>query len=148
LEIQQFSDLEGYRLALILRLLSSVCGCSIYHPGEFQTIERPHSARPYCWPYLGFQEGRTILGFLQFEEEASVSELHTLGGGFPCLDLSLGRVWQHQQVYILRRAEPLVSLSSAGHTSSHQGRTSCLRGGRNPGLAIERSSSIGSLWEA
>jgi hypothetical protein len=84
--MQHFSDLEGYRLDLILRLLSSACGCPICHLGEFQTIQRPHSARPYYWPYSGFQEGRTILGFLQFEEEASVFELHTSGGGFPCLD--------------------------------------------------------------
>jgi hypothetical protein len=77
-----------------------------------------------------------------------VFELHTSGGGFPCLDLSLRRVWQHQEVYIFRRVEPLVSLSSTGRTSSHRGRTSCLRGGRNPGLAVEHSSSIGSLWEA
>jgi hypothetical protein len=43
------------------------------------------------------------------EEEASVFELHTSGEGFHCLDLSLRRVWQHQEVYIFRRAEPLVS---------------------------------------
>ena len=75
-------------------------------------------------------------------------ELNTSGGGFSCLDLSLGRIWQHQEVYNFRRAEPLVSLSSAGRTSSHQGRTSYLRGGRNPSLAVGRSSSIDNLWEA
>jgi hypothetical protein len=74
--------------------------------------------------------------------------LHTSGGGFPFLDLSLGRVWQHQGVHIFRRDKPLVSLSSVGRTNNHQGHTSCLRGGRNLGLAVERSSSIGSLWEA
>jgi hypothetical protein len=110
LEIQYFSDLEGYKLDLTLRLLSSACRCPIYHPGEFQTIWRTHAARPYYWPYSGFQEGRTILGFLQFKEEASVFEIHTSGGGFHCLDLSLERVWQHQEVYIFRRAEPLVSI--------------------------------------
>jgi hypothetical protein len=134
--IQYFSDLEGHRLDLTLKLLSSVCGCPIYHLREFQTIQTLYSARPYYWPYSRFQECRTILGFLQFEEGASVFELHTSGGGFPCLDLSLGRVWQHQEVYIFRRVEPLVSLSSAGRTNNHQGRTSCLRGGRNPGLAV------------
>jgi hypothetical protein len=77
-----------------------------------------------------------------------VFELHTSGGGFSCLDLPLGRIWQHQEVYIFRRVEPLVSLSSADRTSNHQGRTSDLKGGRNPNLAVERSSSIGSLWEA
>jgi hypothetical protein len=135
-------------LDLSLRLLSSACGCPIYHPGEFQTIQRAHSARLYYWLYLGFQEGRTIPGFLQFEEEASMFELNTSGGGFSCLDLSLGRIWQHQEVYNFRRAEPLVSLSFAGCTNNHQDRTSDLKGGRNPVLAVERSSSIGSLWEA
>jgi hypothetical protein len=70
-----------------------------------------------------------------------VFELHTSGGGFSCLDLPLGRIWQHQEVYIFRRVEPLVSLSSAGRTSD-------LKEGRNPALVVERSSSIGSLWEA
>jgi hypothetical protein len=55
-------------------------------------IQRPHSARPYYCPYSGFHEGRTILGFLQFEEEASGIELQTPGEGFPCLDPSLRRV--------------------------------------------------------
>jgi hypothetical protein len=146
--IDYFSYLEGHKLNMTLKLLSSACGCPIYHPREFQTIQTLFLARPYYWPYSRFREGCTILGFLQFEEEASVFELHTSGGGFPCLDLSLGRVWQHQGVYIFRRVEPLVSLSSAGPTNNHQGRTSCLRVGRNPGLAVEHSTSIGSLWEA
>jgi hypothetical protein len=137
--LQARSELETSLKCLWMPNLSS---------GRVQTIQRAHSARPYYWLYSGFQEGRTILGFLQFEEGASVFELHTSGGGFSCLDLSLGRIWQHQEVYNLRRAEPLVSLSSAGHTSNHQGYTSDLKGGRNPDLAVEHSSSIGSLWEA
>jgi hypothetical protein len=108
--IQYFSDLEGHRLDLTLKLLSGACGCPIYHPREFQGIQSPYSARSYYWPYSGFQEGRTSLGFLQFEEEASVFELHTSGGGFHCLDLSLGGVWQCLGVFIFRRAEPLVSI--------------------------------------
>jgi hypothetical protein len=39
-----------------------------------------------------------------------VFELHTSGGGFHCLDLSLGGVWQRLRVFIFRRAEPLVSI--------------------------------------
>ena len=93
LVIQCFSDLGGHRPDLILKLLSGVRSCPIYHPREFQGIQSPYSPRPYYWPYSGFQEGHTILGFLQIEEEASVFELHTSGGGFPCLDLSLGSVW-------------------------------------------------------
>jgi hypothetical protein len=108
--IQCFSDLEGHRLDLILKLLSGVCGDPIYHPREFQEIQSPYSARPYYWPYSGFQEGRTSLGFLQFEEEASMFWLHTSGGGFHCLDLSLGGVWQHLGDFIFRRAKPLVSI--------------------------------------
>jgi hypothetical protein len=127
LVIQYYSDLEGYRLHLILGLLSSACGGPIYHLGEFQSIQSPYSARPYCWPYSGFQDSRTILGFLQFEEEGSVFELHTSGGGFHCLDLSLGRSWQHLQVFISGGSNPWGSLSSAGRTSSQQGHTSCLR---------------------
>jgi hypothetical protein len=92
LVIQYYSDLGGYRIDLILRLLSSGYGCPIYHLREFQSIQSPYSTRPYYWPYSGFQEGRTTLGFLQFEGKASVFELHTSGGGFKCLDLSLGGV--------------------------------------------------------
>ena len=110
LVIQYFLDLGGHRADLILKLLLGVCGCPIYHPREFQEIQSPHSSRLNYRPYLGFQEGRTSLGFLQFEEEASVFGLHTSGGGYHCPDLSLGGVWQHLGVFIFRRAEPLVSI--------------------------------------
>ena len=108
--IQYFLDLEGHRLDLTLKLVSSACGCLIYHPKEFQMMQSPHSAGSYYWPYSGFQEGHTILGFLQFEEEASVFELHTSGGGFHCLDPSYGGVWKCLGVFIFRREEPLVSI--------------------------------------
>jgi hypothetical protein len=88
--IQCFSDLGGHRPDLTFKLLSGVCGCPIYHPRESQGIQSPYSARPNYWPYSGFREGRTSLGFLQFEEEALVFGLHTLGGGYHCLDLSSG----------------------------------------------------------
>jgi hypothetical protein len=88
-------DQQGYMKDLSLRLLSSAFGCLNYHLREFKAIQRTHSARSYYWQYPGFQEGRTILGFVQFEEEASVFELHTSGGVFSFLDLSLGRIWQH-----------------------------------------------------
>jgi hypothetical protein len=70
--IQWFSDLGGHRLDLTLKLLSGVCGCPIYHPREFEGIQIPSVARPKYWPYSGFQESRTSLRFLEFEEEASV----------------------------------------------------------------------------
>jgi hypothetical protein len=54
-------------------------------------------------------------------------ELHTSGGSFDCLDLSLRRVCKHLEGFIFRRDESLVSLSSAGRTSSQHGHTSCLR---------------------
>jgi hypothetical protein len=57
--IQCFSDLEGHRLDLILKLLSRACGDLIYHPREFQDILSPYSSRSYYWPYLGFQKGHT-----------------------------------------------------------------------------------------
>jgi hypothetical protein len=63
---------------------------------------------------IGHIQGFTILGFLQFKEEASVFEIHTPKGGFHCLDLSLERVWQHQEVYIFRRVEPLVFIVFSG----------------------------------
>jgi hypothetical protein len=90
--IQCFSYLEGHRPDLTLKLLSGVRGFLIYHPREFQRIQSPYSAGPYYWPYSGFQEGSTSLGFLPFEEEASMLMLHTSGGGCYCLDLSLGGV--------------------------------------------------------
>jgi hypothetical protein len=62
--IHYFLDIEGHRLDLTCKLLSSACGCSIYHLGEFQMINTLYSARPYYCPYSRFQEGRTILGFL------------------------------------------------------------------------------------
>jgi hypothetical protein len=46
--IQCFSDLEGHRLDLLLKLLSGACGGPIYHPREFQEF-RAH-----------IQLGRTI----------------------------------------------------------------------------------------
>jgi hypothetical protein len=92
LVIQCFSDLGGHRPDLTLKLFSGVCGYPIYHPREFQGIQSPYPARPNYWPYSRFQGDRTSLGFLQFEEEASVFELHTLGGGYHCPDLSLGGV--------------------------------------------------------
>ena len=91
--IKRFSDLGGSTSDLILKLLLGACGCSVYHPREFQVIWRPHSSRPNCWSYLGFQEGRTCLGLQQLEEEYLVFGLHTSGGGFPYPDLSLGGVW-------------------------------------------------------
>jgi hypothetical protein len=64
LVIQCFSDLGGHRPNLTLKLLSRVCDCPIYHPREFQGIQSPYSVRLNYWPYSGFQEGRTSLGFL------------------------------------------------------------------------------------
>jgi hypothetical protein len=92
---------------MILKLLLGVCGYPIYHPREFQVVWRPHSSMLNCWSYLGFQEGRTYLGLQQLEEEDLVFGLHTLGGGSPCPDLSLGGFWKHLELFF-RRAKPLV----------------------------------------
>jgi hypothetical protein len=81
LVIRCFSDLGGHQPDLTLKLLSGVCGCPIYHPREFQGIQNRYSARPNYWPYSGFQEGCTSLGFLQFEEEASVFDAPYFGRG-------------------------------------------------------------------
>jgi hypothetical protein len=77
---------------LTLKLLSGVCDCPIYHLREFQGIQSPDLARPNYWQYSGFQEDHTSLGFLQFEEEASVFGFHTSGRGYHFPDLSLGGV--------------------------------------------------------
>jgi hypothetical protein len=107
--IRCFSDLGGYTSYLVLKLLSGVYDCLIYHPREFQRIQRPYSTRPNHLSYSGFQEGRTSLGFQQLEEEALVFGLHTSGGACSCTDLSFGGFWQRLGVFFFRRVEPLVS---------------------------------------
>jgi hypothetical protein len=93
--------------------------------------------------YAHIQLGHTIvhiqgfrraiqLGFLHFEEEASMFWLDTLVGGFNFLDLSLGGVWKHLGKFIFSREEPLLEIIFSRSCQHQQGRTSCLRVGLKP----------------
>jgi hypothetical protein len=78
-----------------------------------------------------------------------VFELHTSGGGFSCLDLPLGRIWQHQEVYIFMRSiSRPYHLSQVGTISRGRVRfgDSVILGSRRLQARSELETSLKCLW--
>jgi hypothetical protein len=53
--IRGLSDLGGYTLDLIARLLPGACGSPIYHPRQFHAFWRLPSSRMNYWALKGFR---------------------------------------------------------------------------------------------